>query len=117
MALSTARFVVVLPVQNNGPTTSPGPMRLVLATKSRRLKTWLSDLLDVVSRSRLGIRCSTYRSIVQMVSEMDEPRARREEASRSISFEALDADLLARGIRAEAAHRCRQWPISNHQVA
>src|SRR4029453_222903 len=34
------------------------------------------------------------RSIVQMASEMDEPRARREEASRSISFEVLDADLL-----------------------
>ena len=35
-----------------------------------------------------------FRSIVQMASEMDEPRPRREDASRSISFEALDADLL-----------------------
>lgn len=34
------------------------------------------------------------RSIVQMASEMDEPRPRREAASRSISFEVLDADLL-----------------------
>ena len=34
------------------------------------------------------------RSIVQMASEMDEPRPRREDASRSISFEVLDADLL-----------------------
>jgi AraC-type transcriptional regulator N-terminus len=34
------------------------------------------------------------RSIVQMASEMDESRPRREEASRSISFELLDADLL-----------------------
>jgi hypothetical protein len=34
------------------------------------------------------------RSIVQMASEMDEPRPRREEASRSIPFEVLDADLL-----------------------
>jgi AraC-like DNA-binding protein len=34
------------------------------------------------------------RAIVQMASEMDEPRPRREDASRSISFEALDADLL-----------------------
>ena len=31
------------------------------------------------------------RSIVQMASEIDEPRPRREDASRSISFEALDA--------------------------
>jgi len=29
-------------------------MRLVLVTKSRRLKRWLSDLLDVPARSRLG---------------------------------------------------------------
>jgi AraC-like DNA-binding protein len=34
------------------------------------------------------------RSIVQMASEMDEPRPRREDAYRSISFEALDAALL-----------------------
>jgi AraC-like DNA-binding protein len=34
------------------------------------------------------------RSIVQMAAEMDEPRPRREDASRSITFEALDADLL-----------------------
>jgi len=34
------------------------------------------------------------RSIVQMASEMDEPRPRREDTSRSISFEVLDADLL-----------------------
>ena len=34
------------------------------------------------------------RSIVQMASEMDETRPRREDASRSISFEVLDADLL-----------------------
>ena len=40
---------------HNGPTTSPAPMRLVLATKSRRLRRWLWDVLDVVSRSRLGI--------------------------------------------------------------
>src|SRR5580765_6413912 len=34
------------------------------------------------------------RSIVQLSSEMDEPRPRREGAYRSISFEALDAALL-----------------------
>jgi transcriptional regulator GlxA family with amidase domain len=34
------------------------------------------------------------RSIVQMASEMDEPRPRREDAPRCISFEVLDADLL-----------------------
>jgi transcriptional regulator GlxA family with amidase domain len=34
------------------------------------------------------------RSIVQMASEMHEPRRQREDASRSISFEVLDADLL-----------------------
>jgi transcriptional regulator GlxA family with amidase domain len=34
------------------------------------------------------------RSIVQMASEMDEAGPRREDASRSISFEVLDADLL-----------------------
>ena len=34
------------------------------------------------------------RSIVQMASEMNEPPPRREEVSRSISFELLDADLL-----------------------
>src|SRR6187549_4023477 len=34
------------------------------------------------------------RSILQMASEIDEPRPRREDASRSISFEVLDADLL-----------------------
>src|SRR6185503_16676477 len=34
------------------------------------------------------------RSIVQMASEMDEPRPRRQAACRSISFEALDAALL-----------------------
>jgi len=34
------------------------------------------------------------RSIVQMASEMDEPRPRREDAYRSISFEALDGALL-----------------------
>jgi AraC-like DNA-binding protein len=34
------------------------------------------------------------RSIVQIASEMDEPRPRREHAYRSISFEALDAALL-----------------------
>jgi hypothetical protein len=34
------------------------------------------------------------RSIVQVASEMDEPRPRCEDASRSISFEVLDADLL-----------------------
>jgi AraC-like DNA-binding protein len=34
------------------------------------------------------------RSVVQMASELDEPRPRREDASRSISFEALDADML-----------------------
>src|SRR6476646_3136080 len=34
------------------------------------------------------------RSIVQMASEMDEPRPRREDASLSISFEVLDPDLL-----------------------
>lgn len=34
------------------------------------------------------------RSIIQMASEMDEPRPRRDDASRSISFEVLDADLL-----------------------
>lgn len=34
------------------------------------------------------------RSIVQMASEMDEPRPRRKDASHSISFEVLDADLL-----------------------
>ena len=34
------------------------------------------------------------RSIVQMAAEMDEPRPRREDASRSITFEALDTDLL-----------------------
>jgi AraC-like DNA-binding protein len=34
------------------------------------------------------------RSIVQMAAEMDEPRPRREDAHRSISFEALDAALL-----------------------
>src|SRR6059036_1981994 len=34
------------------------------------------------------------RSIVQLASEMDEPRRRREDAYRSISFEALDAALL-----------------------
>ena len=34
------------------------------------------------------------RSIVQVAAEMDEPRTRRQEASRSISFEALDTDLL-----------------------
>jgi AraC-like DNA-binding protein len=34
------------------------------------------------------------RSIVQMASEMDEPRPQREDASRSISFEVLDTDLL-----------------------
>jgi hypothetical protein len=39
------------------------------------------------------------RSIVQMASEMDEHRPRRENASRSISFEALDADLLDALIR------------------
>jgi AraC-like DNA-binding protein len=39
------------------------------------------------------------RSIVQMASEMDEPRPRREDACRSISFEALDAGLLAALIR------------------
>jgi AraC-like DNA-binding protein len=39
------------------------------------------------------------RSIVQMASEMDEPRPRREDAYRSISFEALDAALLDALIR------------------
>jgi AraC-like DNA-binding protein len=34
------------------------------------------------------------RSIVQMAAEMDTPRPRREDAHRSISFEALDAALL-----------------------
>jgi AraC-like DNA-binding protein len=34
------------------------------------------------------------RSIVQVAVEMDEPGSRREDGSRSISFEALDADLL-----------------------
>jgi AraC-like DNA-binding protein len=34
------------------------------------------------------------RSLVQLASEMDEPRRRREDAYRSISFEALDAALL-----------------------
>jgi AraC-like DNA-binding protein len=34
------------------------------------------------------------RSIVQMAAEMDEPRPRREDAFRSITFEALDTDLL-----------------------
>jgi AraC-like DNA-binding protein len=34
------------------------------------------------------------RSIVQVAVEMDEPRPRREDGSRSISFEALDVDLL-----------------------
>lgn len=34
------------------------------------------------------------RAIVQMASEMDAPRPRREETYRSISFEALDATLL-----------------------
>ena len=34
------------------------------------------------------------RSIVQMASEMEETRQRREDGSRSISFEVLDADLL-----------------------
>src|SRR3989442_15876292 len=34
------------------------------------------------------------RSILQIASEMDEPRPRREHAYRSISFEALDAALL-----------------------
>src|SRR6185436_15015552 len=43
---------------HNGPTTSPAPMRLVLVTKSRRLRRWLSDLLGVLARSRLGISCS-----------------------------------------------------------
>ena len=42
---------------HNGPTTSPAPSRLVLVTKSRRLR-WLSDLLAVAARSRVGIRCS-----------------------------------------------------------
>ena len=46
------------PVHNDVPTTSPAPMRLVLVTKSRRLKRWLSDLLDVAARSRLGISCA-----------------------------------------------------------
>src|SRR2546427_9066750 len=39
------------------------------------------------------------RSIVQMASEMDEPRPRREDAYRSISFEALDAALLDARVR------------------
>jgi AraC-like DNA-binding protein len=39
------------------------------------------------------------RSIVQIASEIDEPRPRREDASRSISFEVLDADLLDALIR------------------
>jgi hypothetical protein len=34
------------------------------------------------------------RSILQMVSEMDAPRSQRDDAHRSISFEALDAALL-----------------------
>src|SRR5438128_11009590 len=34
------------------------------------------------------------RSILQMASEMDAPRSRRDDAHRSISFEALDAALL-----------------------
>src|SRR5688572_25509726 len=34
------------------------------------------------------------RSILQIASEMDAPRSRRDEAHRSISFEALDAVLL-----------------------
>src|SRR5436309_2486383 len=34
------------------------------------------------------------RSILQMASEMDAPRSRRDDAHRSISFEALDATLL-----------------------
>ena len=34
------------------------------------------------------------RSILQMASEMDAPRSRRDDAQRSISFEALDATLL-----------------------
>jgi len=33
--------------------------RKVLVTKSRRLKRWLSDLLDVAARSRVRISCST----------------------------------------------------------
>jgi AraC-like DNA-binding protein len=39
------------------------------------------------------------RSIVQMASEMDESRPRREDAYRSISFEALDAALLDAMVR------------------
>jgi len=34
------------------------------------------------------------RSILQMASEIDPPRSRRDDAHRSISFEALDATLL-----------------------
>ena len=39
------------------------------------------------------------RAIVQMAAEMDEPRPRREDASRSITFEALDTDLLEALVR------------------
>ena len=39
------------------------------------------------------------RSILQVASEMDAPRFRRDEAHRSISFEALDAALLAALVR------------------
>jgi AraC-like DNA-binding protein len=39
------------------------------------------------------------RSIVQMASEMDEPRPRREDAYRSISFEALDGGLFDAVVR------------------
>jgi hypothetical protein len=62
------------------------------------------------------------RSIVQMASEMDEPRPRREDASRSISFEVLDADLLDALVRlvrllGQPALACRPGaadPAGNH---
>ena len=59
--------------------------------------------LPVVSHVRRATRAEPFlgmmltldvRSIVQMASEMDETRQRREDGSRSISFEVLDADLL-----------------------
>jgi len=55
------------------PTTSPAPMRLVLVTKSRRLRRWLSDLLAVAARSRLGISCS-HRSGFNVSNVAGEPR-------------------------------------------
>ena len=54
------------------------------------------------------------RSILQIASEMDEPRPRREQAYRAISFEALDGSLArsprpARQAACASPHWFRDW--------